>query len=74
LQTRQKIAIETYAKRPGYVIAEDDWFWYADVKGADPVTERPGFQAMLERITSNGVRTVIVEDASRFARATSSCS
>ena len=28
----------------------------------------PGFRALLDRIVSNGVRTVIVEDASRFAR------
>jgi DNA invertase Pin-like site-specific DNA recombinase len=28
----------------------------------------PGFAAMLERIEGNGVRTVIVETASRFAR------
>ena len=29
---------------------------------------RPGFAALLDRIEGNGVRTVIVEDASRFAR------
>jgi DNA invertase Pin-like site-specific DNA recombinase len=29
---------------------------------------RPGFAAMLERIEGNGVRTIIVETASRFAR------
>jgi DNA invertase Pin-like site-specific DNA recombinase len=40
----------------------------ADVKGADPVTEHPGFKAMLERIAGNGVRTVLVEDPGRFAR------
>src|SRR5262249_46890836 len=40
----------------------------AAVSGADPIDERPGFKALLERIMSNGVRTVIVEDASRFAR------
>ena len=28
----------------------------------------PGFAALLDRIEGNGVRTVIVEDASRFAR------
>jgi len=38
------------------------------VSGADPIDVRPGFKALLERIMSNGVRTVIVEDASRFAR------
>jgi DNA invertase Pin-like site-specific DNA recombinase len=29
---------------------------------------RPGFAALLERIEGNGVRTIIVETASRFAR------
>jgi DNA invertase Pin-like site-specific DNA recombinase len=37
------------------------------VSGADPIETRPGFAALLDRIESNGVRTVIVEDASRFA-------
>lgn len=36
------------------------------VSGADPIDTRPGFRA--QRIVGNGVRTVIVEDASRFAR------
>ena len=35
---------------------------------ADPIETRPGFNRLLDRIESNGVRTVIVEDASRFAR------
>jgi DNA invertase Pin-like site-specific DNA recombinase len=38
------------------------------VSGADPIEARPGFAALLDRIESNGVRTVLVEDASRFAR------
>jgi hypothetical protein len=38
------------------------------VSGADPIDMRPGFAAMLERIEGNGVRTIIVETASRFAR------
>ena len=40
----------------------------AGVSGADPVTERPGFVAMLDRIAGNGVRTIIVESPDRFAR------
>jgi hypothetical protein len=40
----------------------------AAVSGADPIDTRPGFAALLDRIEGNGVRTVIVEDASRFAR------
>jgi DNA invertase Pin-like site-specific DNA recombinase len=63
---RQRAAIEGFAKRAGYVIV--DWFYDADVKGSDPVTSRPGFALMLDRIAGNGVRTIIVEDASRFAR------
>jgi DNA invertase Pin-like site-specific DNA recombinase len=65
-EARQKVAIAAYAKRAGYEII--DWFYDADVKGSDPVTERAGFRQMLDRIAGNGVRTVIVEDASRFAR------
>ena len=38
------------------------------MSGADAIEERPGFSALIDRIDSNGVRTVIVEDASRFAR------
>src|SRR5262249_27268992 len=43
-------------------------FYDAAVSGADPIDTRPGFTAMLERIESNGARTIIVETASRFAR------
>jgi DNA invertase Pin-like site-specific DNA recombinase len=45
-----------------------DEFNDAAVSGADPIETRPGFAALLDRIEGNGVRTVIVEDASRFAR------
>lgn len=38
------------------------------MSGAEPIETRPGFAALLDRIEGNGVRTVIVEDASRFAR------
>jgi DNA invertase Pin-like site-specific DNA recombinase len=38
------------------------------LQGQACVTMRPGFKALLDRIVSNGVRMVIVEDASRFAR------
>ena len=36
--------------------------------GWDPIETRAGFASLLDRIEGNGVRTVIVEDASRFAR------
>jgi DNA invertase Pin-like site-specific DNA recombinase len=40
----------------------------AAVSGADPIETRPGFKALLDRTEDNGVRVVIVEDASRFPR------
>jgi DNA invertase Pin-like site-specific DNA recombinase len=55
-----------FAKRAGYLIVDE--FYDAAVKGADPVQERPGFASLLERIRGNGVRTIIVETANRFAR------
>jgi DNA invertase Pin-like site-specific DNA recombinase len=63
---RQREAVTKFARAAGYdVIAE-----YCDdgVKGADPVDQRPGFAAMMQHIAGNGVRTIIVETASRFAR------
>jgi hypothetical protein len=43
-------------------------FYDATVSGADPINERPGFKAMLDRIAANGVRTILVESLDRFAR------
>src|SRR3954451_7264132 len=63
---RQHLAIERYAKATGLEVVAK----FADeaVSGADPVETRLGFAAMLERIEGDGIRTVLVEDASRFAR------
>jgi DNA invertase Pin-like site-specific DNA recombinase len=65
-EKRQRSAIESYAKRTGIEIVET--FYDPAVSGADPVHARPGFAAMLKRIERNGVRTIIVETANRFAR------
>ena len=65
-QKRQLAAIERFAKRHGFTIAgtfSDD-----AVSGEDDIASRPGFSAMLDALEANGTRTVIVEDASRFAR------
>jgi DNA invertase Pin-like site-specific DNA recombinase len=63
---RQRAAIASFAKAHGYRLIDE--FYDPAVSGADPIEMRPGFVAMLERIASNGVRTIIVETASRFAR------
>jgi DNA invertase Pin-like site-specific DNA recombinase len=63
---RQRAAIDGFTKRAGFIIIGE--FSDPGVSGADPIETRPGFSALLDRIEANGVRTVIVEDASRFAR------
>jgi DNA invertase Pin-like site-specific DNA recombinase len=64
--TRQRKAIQAYANKAGYRIIA----WHDDpaVAGSDMIDSRPGFMAALEQIASNGVRTIIVETANRFAR------
>ena len=63
---RQLAAIEAFAARHGFAVVgtfRDD-----AVSGEDDISSRPGFSAMLDALEANGTRTVIVEDASRFAR------
>src|SRR3954466_2046409 len=63
---RQREAIQEFARRAGIEVVDE--FYDPAVSGGDPVESRPGFIAMLKRIEGNGVRTIIVETASRFAR------
>src|SRR6516162_4084560 len=63
---RQRAAIAAFAKAHGYRLIDE--FYDAAVSGADPVTDRPGFKAMLDRIAGNGVRCILVESPDRFAR------
>jgi DNA invertase Pin-like site-specific DNA recombinase len=65
-ERRQRGAVEGFARANSYVIEAE--FYDAAVSGADPVTERPGFLAMLQRIAGNGIKTIIVESPDRFAR------
>jgi DNA invertase Pin-like site-specific DNA recombinase len=63
---RQRNEIDRFAKAAGYeIIAE---YYDKAVKGADPVGARPAFAEMLEKLLSNGARTIIVESPDRFAR------
>jgi DNA invertase Pin-like site-specific DNA recombinase len=63
---RQRAAITVFAKAHGYIVVDE--FYDAAVSGADPIGERPGFKAMLDRIAGNGIRCIIVESPDRFAR------
>ncbi|WP_246622899.1 recombinase family protein [Rhizobium laguerreae] len=65
-EKRQRLAINAFARANGFEIIE--FYFDAAVSGADAVDARPGFATMLKRIEGNGVRTIIVETASRFAR------
>jgi len=67
-ERRQRTALQGYARRAGFEIADQDWFYDAAVSGADPIEGREGFAALLDRMEGNGVRIVLVENASRFAR------
>lgn len=63
---RQRAAIDGFAGANGYEIVGE--YYDAAVSGADPVHERPGFKDMLQRLATNGARTIIVESPDRFAR------
>jgi DNA invertase Pin-like site-specific DNA recombinase len=65
-ERRQRAAVEGFARANGYEIECE--FYDAAVSGADPVGERPGFLAMLQRIAGNGVGVILVESPDRFAR------
>lgn len=65
-ERRQIEAIEAYAKAQRIDLVRI--FRDPAVSGADPVDTRPGFMALLDHCSANGITVVLVENASRFAR------
>lgn len=65
-EARQRDAIKAFADANEITIL--DWYFDAAVSGADHIEDRPGFASLLDRIDSNGVRTILIEEPSRFAR------
>src|SRR4029078_10940658 len=63
---RQRAAIEAYAKRAGFTLVAE--YYDNAVSGADRIDDRPGFREMLQRLASDGAKTIIVESPDRFAR------
>lgn len=63
---RQKAAVRACARSLGLEITGE--FYDAAVSGADPVDARAGFRDMMAAMLSNCARTILVENASRFAR------
>lgn len=63
---RQREAIKRCAKDRGFSILSEHYD--EAVSGADAPDTRPGFKALLAEVERTGVRTIIIEDPSRFAR------
>lgn len=63
---RQAEAVQSYAKANGIEIVRE--FYDAAVSGADPIDVREGFSDLLAYVSGNGAKTILVENASRFAR------
>lgn len=63
---RQRAAIHAHAARAGLSIETE--FYDVAARGADRLDQRDGFTSMLAWCAENGVRTIIVEAAHRFAR------
>jgi DNA invertase Pin-like site-specific DNA recombinase len=63
---RQRAAIEAFAKRAGFTIIAE--YYDKAVSGADRIDERPGFREMLQRLATDGAKTILVESPDRFAR------
>src|SRR5918995_6283795 len=63
---RQRQAIARYTKSARLSLLEE--FSDLGVSGTRELADRPGLATLLDRLESNGVRTVIVERADRLAR------
>ena len=64
--SRQQAAVRACAESRTLEVVHE--YYDAAISGADAIDGRPGFAAMLTYMLSNGARTIIVENASRFAR------
>jgi len=63
---RQQEAVTSYAAANGVEVVRE--FYDAAVSGADAIQDREGFSDLLTYVAGNGARTILVENASRFAR------
>ena len=63
---RQRESIAKFARANGLEIVEE--FRDEGVSGTNEMADRPGLASLYDRLESNGVRYVLVENASRLAR------
>ena len=65
-QSRQESVISAYAEQHGYKIVESAYD--EGRSGADPLTDREGFEALLEFCKEHSITTILFETSSRYAR------
>jgi DNA invertase Pin-like site-specific DNA recombinase len=63
---RQRDAVARFARANGYAVVEE--FRDEGVSGTKELASRPGLAALIDRVESDGVQTVLVERADRLAR------
>jgi DNA invertase Pin-like site-specific DNA recombinase len=63
---RQREAIARHAKAAGVTVLEE--FSDLGISGTTELADRPGLAALLDRLESSGLRTVLIERADRLAR------
>ena len=63
---RQREAVTAYSAANGLTIVAE--YYDAAVSGADHIHQREGFSELLEELGRNEAKTILVENASRFAR------
>jgi DNA invertase Pin-like site-specific DNA recombinase len=63
---RQRDTVTRFARAHGFALVGE--FSDTGISGATELEDRPGLAALLDRVESNGVKTVLVENASRLAR------
>ena len=64
---RQKEAIEQYAAANGMEVVQ---YFDDALPGKTPLENRPGMEALMAALLSNGIRTVLIEKLDRLARDT----
>lgn len=65
-QTRQESAVKRYASSNGIEVVGE--FYDAAVSGADYITDRKGFNDLMDFVSESDVRIILVETVNRFAR------
>lgn len=64
--TRQQMSVMRYSQDNGVEVVKE--FYDAAVQGADHLTDRKGFNALMDFISENGIKVILIETVNRLAR------